>query len=251
MTNIKIVPIFDQSQPNIWTDFLRIRAATMRENYNIEMSPTETADALNEYQSAWSRRAFNFAFGAYRGREMIGFVNGDCMSSVATIRGLYVLPEYQSQHIGSALLKSAESVSAFGAKNLDLVALGNGVGFYDKFGYSPINLYGGATNHYVKKINSANKCVVLPVFHITKLIGNACDKIAADNKTNFKGRLSDFHNSPIFIYLDYQSNITGFALGTQRIEQMHVALHTSKEIAFRRFGTEFENLRNINLQNTK
>ena len=162
MNNINVLPIFNQAAPGIWEDFLRIRAFAMRHIYNHHVSHAETVALRNEYELNWRRRGFNFAFGAYDGTDLIGFVNGDCCDRVATIRGLYVLPECMSKHVGSTLLKSAENTGAIAACELDLVSLLKSRGFYEHNGYTPImhgsNRYSKSTLLLLENKNSMHRC---------------------------------------------------------------------------------------------
>ena len=52
MSDITIFPIFNQAVPHVWDDFLRIRIAAMRANYNIEMTADEIARAMHDMQAA-------------------------------------------------------------------------------------------------------------------------------------------------------------------------------------------------------
>ena len=65
MTDIQILPIFDQSAPGVWDDMLRIRVATMKHNYGVVMSPLDISQAYTDYANAWQTNAKNFAFAAY------------------------------------------------------------------------------------------------------------------------------------------------------------------------------------------
>ncbi|MBQ2017639.1 MAG: GNAT family N-acetyltransferase, partial [Alphaproteobacteria bacterium] len=123
MSEIRILPIFNQSAPGVWDDMLRIRIATMRHNYNIKLTDQEISEAMAEFQQSWKRLSFNFAFGAYDDGKMVGCISGDVQNKTAFIRHLYVLPEYQGQRIGSRLLNEAEIATSVSARQTDIVAL--------------------------------------------------------------------------------------------------------------------------------
>lgn len=160
MSEIKILPIFNQSVPGVWDNMLRIRIAAMQYNYNIKLTDEDVANAMAEFHRSWKRRAFNFAFGAYDGDKMIGCINGDVQNKTAFIRHLYVLPEYQGQRVGANLLRAAEKATSIAANQSELVSLAKAEKFYVRMGYSsPIG-----TNNYQKKL-SAPKCCTLPVFY--------------------------------------------------------------------------------------
>ncbi len=210
MKNIKIVPIFNQSVPGVWDDFLRIRKNAILMNYGHTLTQGECENFIRDYENAWKKRAFNFAFGAYNDTEMVGFVQGDCMKSVATIRGLYVLPEFQTQNIGSVLLRHAECAAQYGARSADLISLGNAINFYVKKGYSPI--FRGS-NEMVKKMTGGGHCDTIPVFKPTAAILRACDRISRDNNTIFNANGGDFGHRNMFVYVDVHSEIQAYAIG--------------------------------------
>ena len=72
MSEIKILPIFNQSAPGVWDDMLRVRIAAMQYNYNIRLTDEELADAMSDFQKSWRQLSHNFAFGAYDGDRMVG-----------------------------------------------------------------------------------------------------------------------------------------------------------------------------------
>ena len=207
MTDINILPIFNQAAPNIWDDFLRIRASAMQHVYNHNMTQNERDDARAEYAAVWRRRGFNFAFGAYNGSDIVGFVNGDCVNRVATIRGLYVLPECMSNNIGGQLLKYAESAGAMGARLLDLVSLLKSCRFYEKHGYRAVMR---GSNQYRKKIQSKIQCKTVPVFHTPPAMTRECVQISSDNHQKLDMERVNVEHLPMFAYLDSMSVTRGF-----------------------------------------
>ena len=101
MDEITIIPLFNQD-PVIWNNFLSVRCDAIRGAYNHELTSGECDFMLKDLAKAWHRRAHNFAYAAYHDKTMVGFVQGDCMSNIATMRGLYVRSEYQKCGIVSA-----------------------------------------------------------------------------------------------------------------------------------------------------
>ena len=65
MTSIKILPIFNQSAPGVWDDFMRIQSCAMRHVYNLRMDASDIDSCIRELRYKWAHNGFNFAFGAY------------------------------------------------------------------------------------------------------------------------------------------------------------------------------------------
>lgn len=208
MSDITIFPIFNQAVPHVWDDFLRIRIAAMRVNYNIEMTADEIARAMCDMQAAWNRYAFNFAFGAYDGANMVGCIHGDCSQRVASIRHLYVLPKYQGQRIGSRLMNAAEGAASVAAKSLDLVSLGHAEEFYRKRGCTaPLN-----TNVFVKNIVGGGRCQAVPLFWCPTYVSRACDDLSHVSNCSFDVGAVNQEHRPTFVYRDVDSNIVGYGI---------------------------------------
>jgi len=245
MKEIKIAPIFNQSEPGVWDAFLRVRRAAMRMNYKYDMSHEECADAIREYQNAWHRRSHNFAFGAYCDEILVGFIQGDCVQNVATIRGLYVLPDFQSRRIGEKLLRHGEKAVVHGARSLDLVSLGGALNFYTKRGYRP--LYSGS-NEFIKKISYAPVCEAIPVFKPTATIKKAFATISHHTNEKREAFITTMEKRPMFLYVDIDSNIQAYAIGglpqTEnqfKIVQFNIAKCQPTEIIRGHLTRAFEN----------
>ncbi len=207
MSEIKILPIFNQSAPGVWDDMLRVRIAAMQHNYNIKLTAQEISDAMSEFQRSWKRLSFNFAFGAYDGDKMVGCLNGDVQNKTAFIRHLYVLPEYQGQHIGADLLTSAEGAVSASAHQTDLVSLAGAEYFYRGMGYfSPVG-----TNNYVKKL-SAPKCRILPLFYCSPSFERGCNMLrGTETDMPTRKQINDAH-MPVFVEYDVDSKIRAAGL---------------------------------------
>lgn len=250
MSDISILPIFNQSNPNVWDDFLYIRAAAFRHSCGYIMTDKDYDDALKDFLDGWRRRKFNFAFGAYDDADMVGFIQGDCMDNVATIRSLYVLPEYTSQKIGSRLLKSAENAGAFGAKMLDLISLPRAQKFYERYNYTPI--YHGS-NHYIKDITNETRtcCSVVPVFKSTPSITRMCKRITSFTGNDFNPSHINVNHMPMFVYLDSDFTIQGFAISTPTDTdsvQIHIAPNQPQTYMTRKLNNKFNELKNLRIK---
>lgn len=209
--DVVFLPIFDQAAPGIWDSFLSICDAATSYSCGYSMCVNDFQSVRKELERAWKRRSFNFAFGAYDGGSMVGFINGDCVGRVATIRGLYVLPEYMGQKIGGRLLKLAERASTFGASSLDLISLSKAQKFYERYGYKPI--FRGS-NHYTKSITRdiRIKNLVVPVFTVTKAIKKSCTNILNKYNCDFDTGIVNTDHIPMFVYVDSLSEIAGFII---------------------------------------
>ena len=208
MSEITIFPIFNQAVPHVWDDFLRIRIAAMRVNYNIEMTADEIARAMCDMQAAWNHYAFNFAFGAYDGANMVGCIHGDCSKRVASIRHLYVLPKYQGLRIGSRLMNAAEATVSVAANSLDLVSLGHAEEFYRKRGcVAPLN-----TNVFVKNVVGTGRCQAVPLFWCPASVSRACDDLSHVSNCSFDVGAVNQEHRPTFVYRDVDSNIVGYGM---------------------------------------
>lgn len=202
MSEIKILPIFNQSAPGVWDDMLRVRIAAMQHNYNIHLTDEELADAMSVFQKSWRQLSHNFAFAAYDGDRMVGCLNGDVQKKTAYVRHLYVLPEYQGQQIGAGLLRAAENAASLFARQTDVVALARAEKFYRHMGYnSPTN-----TNNYVKQL-CAPKCRTVPVFYCAPSFVRACDKLMGKSGAAFNATRINHEHVPTFADYDVNSQL--------------------------------------------
>lgn len=205
MSEIKILPIFNQSAPGIWDDMLRVRIAAMRYNYNIRLTSAEKSDAMSEFHDSWNRLSHNFAFAAYDGERMVGCLNGDIQKQTAYIRHLYILPEYQGKQIGAGLLRAAENAVSLSARQADIIALAGAEKFYRRMGYnSPVN-----TNNYVKQL-TAPKCRSVPIFHCAPAFVRACSKLTHGTSMPDIKRINSEH-LPVFADFDEKSKLRAIA----------------------------------------
>lgn len=204
MSEIKIIPIFDQSVPGIWDDFLRIRAVAMKTNYNYDLSSDEIARFLSEYRSDYAKKSYNFAFGAYDNTQMIGFIRGYGARSTAQIQCFYVLPQYQGRHIGGQLLKNAERSIAPAYPKVELISLGHAEKFYQHNNYTSI--YGA--NTYSKKLEVPH-CYDVPLFGYSARIARKCAHLSP----NMDISALVMPHAPIFTHFDVHGDATGLLIG--------------------------------------
>ncbi len=206
MTEIKIFPIFNQSAPGVWDDFLHIRACAMRANYNINLTPTEISVYRREYSYNWAHYGVNFAYGAYDGTEIVGFSYGYCNRNLVKLSCLYVLPEYQRSGIGRRLLRRVETDMGVIGRRMDLTSLSRAERFYQKNNYTPIFT---GSNNYQKPIKVPH-CTCVPVFGKSVRIFRECRQLSANFDTDaFMG-----NNFPTFVYLDENGRIVSSLIGT-------------------------------------
>lgn len=204
MSDIRIIPIFDQSVPGIWDDFLHIRAASMEFNYNYELESDELARALSEYKQEFKSKSYNFAFGAYDDAKMVGFIRGYGARNVATIKCLYVLPSHQRQHIGHNLLLSAERSIAPAYKNIELLSLWHAENFYKAHKYTSI--YGA--NTYAKKIELPH-CADVALFGFPARIARMCAPLS--HGLDISALIVP--HAPLFAYFNVDATAEGLLVG--------------------------------------
>ncbi len=204
---VKIVPIFNQNAPSVWDDFLHIRAAAVMHVYNYKTPKEDDESTKEAFKSQWGHKAFNFAFGAYNGSRMVGFIRGYGEQNVVNIEQLYLLPDYMSKGIGVRLLNAAESIASFYARDIELVSLLRAQDFYKRNGYK-----GLFENRYTKHINNITKCSTLPVFKSTPLITHSCKQIFP----GFDAKDINVSHTPMFVYLNVDSKICGYVTGNDK-----------------------------------
>ena len=212
MKEITYMPIFNQTAPNIWDDFLHINVAATEADYKCVVSNAAKQFQMDKFRDSWENSTFGFAFAAYDGADMVGYVNGDYKSGQSVIQGLYVLPEYQSQKIGRVLLQRAENANKLFASSMGLVALRYAEKFYERNGYS--TLYpktSDALTEYIKKFSSIPQCATVPVFKMLPKISGVCRDIAKQTGVPFDARAINKDHSSAFVYVDVHKKIQGFA----------------------------------------
>lgn len=242
MREIKILPIFNQSAPGVWEDFLHIRAVSEKAIYNYTLDESDYNQAFAIFRLQWAEKVFDYAFGAYDDKKMVGFIQGICAQKVFYINRLYVLPEYMRMKIGTRLLNNAEKISGFVANRIDLISMQKAKKLYERNGFNPLT---PGSNSYFKNIAKKANCTSLPIFKVTSSIAKACDSIAKMNGQTFnKNMVNDSHN-PMYVYLDVNSEVKSFIVGDNsgNIIQACDALNQSG-IGKQRLLKEYHNLIN-------
>ena len=213
MKDITILPVFNQSVPGVWDRFLNIRMNAMREVYNYKTTPADDTNLLKELKKDFTCCGYNFAFGAYYKKKMIGFIQGNCVNKQALIKNLYVLPKYMRQKVGFRLLNQAEKALCLNANHIELVSLAKAQKFYENNSFKPI-LAGG--NHYIKFVESKPKCDILPIFRVSNALRCVCSQITEESTDAFSC-LRKAH-VPVFVYLDIKSKVQGFVIGNEQVD---------------------------------
>ena len=190
MKDIKIVPIFNQAAPGIWTDFARIEST----------APNMSDVATSKYAYEWTHYKQNFSFGAYDGADMVGFVRGHCGGMTSYVDGLFLLPDYRGQNIGLKLLRKAESIAAFNGRRIELISLGGAMGFYKHVGYRALPQV--SSNRFEKILPARRGGIdVLPVFSTGRAFGRASKHL--ENLPKIEP------HQPAFMYVDIEGRIQG------------------------------------------
>ncbi len=220
MTNeIKIIPIFNQSEPGIWSDFVLINNASVSAAYGLVRDDAEIQNILRTYEREWKTQyGAKFAFAAYDGADMVGYVKGQRKAHETKVEDLFVLPEYQGARIGSRLLAAAEAESSIALRpNMCLTSYGSdkALNFYKHRGYTPL----GSVNYFSKKPARA-RCTILPVFHVNSLIATDCEKIANLRKVKFNKKELNVSHAPIFAYVDVEGRVGAYAIGDEKYENV-------------------------------
>lgn len=226
MKQINIFPIFNQSVPGVWTDFANIQMGTVYDSYNYAAVVISTETLIQLWRSSWNGSSNNYAFGAYDGGRMIGYINGTFAGYAGVfVNNLYVLPRYHGMHVGTRLLNSVEQIAALNMSSVSLYSLESAWGFYRRRGYQAD---GSDTVLYKLVDLSVCKSSVVPVFKPVLEVTQQCDEIARQNKSTYIGQSVLTDHLPVFAYVDASARIAGYLVGlrqqsyTYRIAQMYV-----------------------------
>lgn len=209
---VRIVPIFDQSAPTIWADFLRIQRDTTSAVYNAQVSDALCRNAMDEYTRDF-KNAGAFAFGAYTGDKMVGFVRGNIERSSMYIAGVYILPEYRGMRLGSRLLGAAERSASLATGYSELHAIVGAETFYaqPRTGYSC-----SYSNVYTKPIHKSGRSSTVPVFRLNSALSRAIKQMLAPYDIQ-----QDKH-MPMFVYMSADFKPIGVAVS--KSDKFHDAI---------------------------
>ncbi len=203
--DFNIVPIFNQTAPGVWNDFIRIEAVCDTELYKLSY-PTEPIiqSRLRAYKGACHENKHNFAFGAYSNGQMIGFSQGRLyQENEMYLDRLYVLPKYHRCGVGTQLLKAVEQTSALIATKIKFIALEEAASFYEqKHGYQQFA--------YMEKNLSPTANSIVPIFQWIKKDFN----IKIDIHVNTMA-LKQSKYQPIFVHINENREIDAVTTRTK------------------------------------
>ena len=167
MQDIVILPIFNQAAPDVWDDFAHIRVSSVESIYNSIYDADDIDGMIYADKEKWGKRFINFAFGAYLGSEMVGFIQGDAHGRCANIQSLYVLKEYQKLGVGHRLLSRAERAASIFAKRVELVSLSKAEPFILKMDILH-NMAQTDMKSWISRPRVASVCLYLDVIVVWK-----------------------------------------------------------------------------------
>lgn len=210
MTQIKVIPIFNQDNPRLWQSCAGIwAAAVLTPSATSQERQNETINMHIVLDLEYRTNKSNLVFGAWDGQNMVGFIQGSCDNNTAIGNRMAVLPQYQSRHIGRTLLSNFERAAALDSKYISLMSLESAKNFYLHRAYHTTGEY-----EFIKDIRYVASCCVIPVFHIPSWLNPICQEIAAPYDIQFHGSIVNHHHYPMFIYRDEKSFTQGFAILT-------------------------------------
>ena len=126
MSDINIIPIFDQSAPSVWHSFAHIRAVASYPDHDIDSLADKENTLVNKMSTDWqNKRGCKYAFGAYDGDDMVGFILGYAAARYGCVDSLFVLPQYHGNRTGTRLLSWAETALSLVATSVELISLAN------------------------------------------------------------------------------------------------------------------------------
>ena len=133
---------------------------------------------------------------------------------------------------------------------LDLISLPRAQKFYERYNYTPI--YQGS-NHYIKDITNETRtcCSVVPVFKSTPSITRMCKRITSFTGNDFNPSHINVNHMPMFVYLDSDFTIQGFAVSTPTDTdsvQIHIAPNQPQTYMTRKLNNKFNELKNLRIK---
>lgn len=225
MQEVKIIPIFDETAPDVWADFERIRASAMLTNYNIKVSDQDISARVKLGINDW-QRGTHFAFGAFANKKMIGFIQGTAYGRVATVCSLYVIQKFQKQKVGHALLQNAENSVALFTNQIELRSLSRAELFYQSHGY--ISPYG--TNRYIKTKIQIPCCQCVPVFKCNRAMESKIQTL----DSSFTAATVNKQHVPVFVYLNAERQVIGCAVNDKIFVEPHCGIQNAVTNSLRR-----------------
>ena len=203
-----IVPIFNQSVPGVWEDFAAIRADAMRRDYPSSLPSQDNMKAL--WEREWKLYRNSFAFAAYRGGKMVGFVRGWCQNGVASLENLFVLRRAQGRGIGVRLMNHAEKTAAIHARRIELRALQFARTFYtNRMGYTAVGMT-PEHNLFEKPLRRGGDLIPVSVFNVSPTIASQCATLSMDY--DFDASDIRRNHRPLAIVMGTDARVRGFAI---------------------------------------
>lgn len=210
MSYIHIVPIFNQRAPLIWSTFTAIQRAAMWSAYKYKMHDHEMAANITMLNTAWHREAC-YAFAAYdECNKMVGCLYGYMGVPYASVSGLYVLPKYKKQGIGTQLLASAEQSASLYADMMRLTAVWQARNFYQARKYHVVSAREGLHEKSINVPGPIN--AVIPIFACSNNVAMQCDNIAKADDLSFDASAVNTKHLPMFAHINAEKKIDGYIL---------------------------------------
>lgn len=239
MKQVYITPIFNQACPDVWDDFIAIQSAAMEYNYNTLMSNSDWQDKLKNYKSKLSKYPHSFAYGAYYGNKMVGYIKGYCRRNCAHIDELFVLPKFQKLNIGTRLLSKADSARFFGVSSMELIALPSAIPFYKRCGWA---VSFGDINKMIKR-PAIGVCRFVPLFNANKATVEKCNKIAQQHGAVFNPDAINVLHLPAYAFFNFNQDLCAYAIdGAPVVVDSRVKF---PELIFKTMNTEIRARQNI------
>ena len=199
---IKIKPIFDQSVPMVWENFVEIEMLA-RQEYNHYFLDGSFNNLYYTHCDDWAKLKGNIAFGAYDQDKMVGFIKGFLVDKAEyKLDCLFVEPEFKRQGVGKRLLQSFESATALVGSHIQAISYDGARDFYKKQKYS---VNGGKNDNprIDKRLPMPNQGV-FPVFDKWK---------SSDFRAKLSGvtvdakLLRESRHQPIFVHVNEKHQI--------------------------------------------
>lgn len=200
---ITIVPVFDQSKGDVWSEFTRIEMLCDKITCGYKVGAKDKKRIYDQHVFEWKYEPYNFAFAAYDGDKMVGFASGYRETRQDMyLHNLYVEPEYNGLGIGKNLLAQSERAAALVTDNMTLMSLSGALKFYEHCGY------GIHDRRNCEKGLSKEIIGVVPVFKSTGWL-------RVKNKTDFdKSFFARYKYAPVFAYVSLGREMDAIAART-------------------------------------
>ncbi len=204
---IQLFPIFNHTAPDVWDDFCNVKLQAWRGTYGIQTSDQDRKNTMTEFRKWVARDAHTFAFGAYAGTQLVGYIRGTQRTTKIVCHDLYVLPEFQRMRIGRRLMGAVEQTYKLNTNRIQLLAMGYSGTFYQKLGF-------GAPAHddnYVKILKKTSVYGTIPVFKATEGLMKDCATFNTVHNLELNKQQINDNRAPMFVYYDEGHHVDGWA----------------------------------------